>query len=113
VSRDVATVVLLAYGVASFFGNLVVGRLADRHAVAVLRTGHVLLVLALASMALLVTEAWLVVAMVLVVGPAGVTMNPALVTRIAEVGGTGSLVSTVHTSVITLGSPSAPRSAPG
>lgn len=102
-SRDFTTLVLLAYGAVSFLGNLIVGKLADRHAVAVLRVGHGLLIVALALIALLVTEVWLVVAMVLVVGLAGVTMNPALVTRVAEVGGTGNLVSTVHTSVITLG----------
>lgn len=101
--RNVTTVVLLTYGVFSFVGNLVVGRFADRHAVAVLRIGHGLLIASLSVIAMFVTAAWVVVAMVLVVGLAGVTMNPALVTRVAEVGGTGNLVSTIHSSVITMG----------
>lgn len=40
---------------------------------------------------------------VLVIGLVGVTMNPALITRVVEVGGSGNLVSTVHTAVITSG----------
>ena len=101
--QNMTTVVLLAYGVFSFVGNLVVGKFADRHAVAVLRIGHGLLIASLSVIAVFATAAWVVVAMVLVVGLAGVTMNPALVTRVAEVGGTGNLVSTIHTSVITMG----------
>lgn len=102
-SRNITTVVLLAYGIFSFIGNLVVGKFADQHAVAVLRVGHGLLIFSLSVIAVFVTISWLVIAMVLIVGLAGVTMNPALVTRVAEVGGTGNLVSTVHTSVITMG----------
>ncbi|MDU7566504.1 MAG: hypothetical protein E7K54_10110, partial [Corynebacterium sp.] len=33
----------------------------------------------------------------------GVTMNPALVARVAEVGGTGNMVTSMHTGVITMG----------
>lgn len=102
-SRNVTTAVLLAYGIFSFIGNLIVGKFADRRAVAVLRIGHGLLIVSLSAIAMFVTTSWLVIAMVLIVGLAGVTMNPALVTRVAEVGGTGNLVSTIHTSVITMG----------
>lgn len=102
-SQNVTTAILFAYGIFSVIGNLVVGRFADHYAVTVLRVGHVLLIASLSLIAAFVTTSWLVVAMVLIVGLAGVTMNPALVTRVAEVGGTGNLVSMVHTSVITLG----------
>ncbi|MGN0096266.1 MAG: MFS transporter [Corynebacterium sp.] len=102
-SSDATTVILLSYGICSFIGNLVVGRFADRHAVAVLRFGHALLFIALTLLALFGQVSPLVVITVLIVGLAGVTMNPALVTRVAEVGGTGNLVSTVHTAVITMG----------
>lgn len=102
-SKDVTTGILLAYGACSFIGNLVVGRFADRHAVGVLRFGHALLFVALGVLALFGEVPPVAVLMVLVVGLAGVTMNPALVTRVAEVGGTGNLVSTVHTAVITMG----------
>lgn len=102
-SSDATTVILLGYGLCSFIGNLVVGRFADRHAVTVLRFGHALLFTALTLLALFGQVSPLVVITVLIVGLAGVTMNPALVTRVAEVGGTGNLVSTVHTAVITMG----------
>lgn len=97
------TAILLAYGGCAFIGNLVVGKFADRHAVDVLRVGHVLLFVSLALLASLTSIQPLVLAMVLVVGFAGVPMNPALVTRVAEVGGAGNMVSTVHTAVITMG----------
>jgi len=97
------TWVLLAYGVVSFVGNLVVGKIADRHAIGVLRVGHALLFVALALLGAFSTVSALALAMVLVVGVAGVPMNPALVARVAQVGGTGNMVSTVHASLITLG----------
>jgi MFS transporter, DHA1 family, inner membrane transport protein len=97
------TIILLAYGLCALIGNLVVGRLADRHAIGVLRIGHALLACSLAVLALAAGHQVVAPAMVLVVGLAGVTMNPPLVTRVVEVGGSGNLVSTLHTSVITLG----------
>lgn len=102
-SRNLTTIVLLAYGAFSLVGNLVVGKFVDRHAVAVLRTGHGLLIVSLGLIALAVSHAWLVITMVMIVGLVGVTMSPAQVTRVAEVGGTGNLVSTVHASVSSMG----------
>ncbi|CAM2889577.1 hypothetical protein RHDE110596_05690 [Prescottella defluvii] len=84
-------------------GNLIVGKLADKHAVGVLRFGHALLFTSLGVLALAGQVQPLVLGMVLIVGLAGVSMNPPLVTRVVEVGGTGNLVSTFHTSLITLG----------
>ncbi|MFD5089236.1 MFS transporter [Amycolatopsis thailandensis] len=97
------TLILLAYGFCSLVGNLVVGKLADRHAVGVLRFGHAMLAVSLAMIAVASDARPVVLVMVLAVGLAGVTMNPPLVTRVVEVGGSGALVSTVHTSIITLG----------
>jgi DHA1 family inner membrane transport protein len=79
-SSDATTVILLGHGICSFIGNLVVGRFADRHAVAVLRSGHALLFIALALLAHFGQVSLVVVVTVLIVGVAGVTMNPALVT---------------------------------
>lgn len=97
------TIVLFVYGLFSFLGNLVVGKYADRHATTILRIGHTAVVVALSTIALYSATPWLVIIMVWLVGCVGVTMNPALVTRVAEVGGTGYMVSTIHTSVITGG----------
>ena len=84
-------------------GNLVVGRFADKHAIAVLRLGHGLALLALVILGLFNHIPAVTLSFVLVIGLVGVTMNPALITRVVEVGGSGNLVSTVHTAVITSG----------
>lgn len=97
------TLILLAYGIVSFIGNLIVGKFADQHAIGILRIGHTLLFISLALLGAFSNAQPLVLAMVLIVGVAGVPMNPALVARVAEIGGTGNMVSTVHTSLITMG----------
>ncbi|WP_296107689.1 MFS transporter [uncultured Corynebacterium sp.] len=102
-STNATTIILLAYGVCSYIGNMIVGKFADKHAVAVLRIGHGLLFIALALLAAFSYVQPIVLAMVIVVGFVGVTMNPALVTRVAEVGGAGTMVNTIHTAVISAG----------
>lgn len=102
-ATNTTTLILLAYGIVSFIGNLIVGKFADQHAIGILRIGHTLLFISLALLGAFSNTQPLVLAMVLIVGVAGVPMNPALVARVAEIGGTGNMVSTVHTSVITMG----------
>lgn len=102
-STNATTIILLAYGVCAYVGNMIVGKFADTHAVAVLRIGHALLFVALLVLATFSNIQPLVLVMVIVVGFVGVTMNPALVRRVAEVGGTGTMVSTLHTAVISAG----------
>lgn len=102
-STDATTLILLAYGLCSLVGNIIVGKLADKHAVNVLRFGHAMLFVSLGVLALAGQIQPLVLAMVLIVGLVGVTMNPPLVTRVVEIGGSGNLVATVHMSIITLG----------
>lgn len=102
-ATNTTTLILLAYGIVSFIGNLIVGKFADQHAIGILRIGHTLLFISLALLGAFSNAQPLVLAMVLIVGVAGVPMNPALVAHVAEIGGTGNMVSTVHTSVITMG----------
>ena len=102
-ATNTTTLILLAYGIVSFIGNLIVGKFADQHAIGILRIGHTLLFITLALLGAFSNAQPLVLAMVLIVGVAGVPMNPAMVARVAEIGGTGNMVSTVHTSVITIG----------
>ncbi|WP_424216787.1 MFS transporter (plasmid) [Streptomyces sp. BI20] len=105
--RDTTTLILFGYGLCTVLGNAVVGRHADRHAVTLLRVGHLVLAVALVALALCARQPWaalpVVLPAVLLVGLVGVPMNPALVARVVAVGGAGGLVNTVHTSVITLG----------
>ena len=102
-ATNTTTLILLAYGIVSFIGNLIVGKFADQHAIGILRIGHTLLFISLALLGSFSNAQPLVLAMVLIVGVAGVPMNPALVAHVAEIGGTGNMVSTVHTSLITMG----------
>ncbi|GGS08241.1 MFS transporter [Streptomyces aureoverticillatus] len=94
---------LVAYGAATLIGNTVVGRLADRHPLPVLATGLLLNFAFLVGFALLADLPVGAVAMMLGIGFVGVTMNPALVTRVQRVGNTRPLVNSVHSSFITGG----------
>lgn len=94
---------LIAYGAATVVGNHVVGRLADRHALGVQLAGLALNVLFLTGFAVLAGLKIPAVVFMLGVGLVGVTMNPAMVTRVQRAGNAGPLVNTVHSSFITLG----------
>ncbi|MFJ8429671.1 MFS transporter [Kitasatospora sp. NPDC094019] len=94
---------LVAYGAATVVGNTVVGRLADRYALPVLATGLALNAVFLAGLALLAQSRVPAVGLLLGVGLVGVTMNPAMVSRVQRIGGSRPLVNTVHNSFITLG----------
>lgn len=94
---------LIAYGAATVVGNTIVGRLADRHTSQVLLCGLVLNVCFLGGFALLAHLSVPAVVFMMGIGLVGVTMNPAMVTRVQRTGNAGPLVNTVHTSFITLG----------
>ncbi|MEV1008023.1 MFS transporter [Streptomyces sp. NPDC049881] len=94
---------LVAYGAATVVGNTVVGRLADRHALPVLATGLALNAAFLTAFALLTDLPAAAVAAFLGIGLVGVTMNPAMATRVQRAADAGPLVNTVHASFITLG----------
>ncbi|MGY0063607.1 MFS transporter [Streptomyces sp. LZ34] len=94
---------LVAYGAATVIGNNVVGRFADGHTVPVLAVGLVLNTVFLTGFALLADVPAPAVICMMGIGLVGVTMNPAMVTRVQRTGNAGPLVNTVHSSFITLG----------
>ncbi|TLW92224.1 MFS transporter [Saccharomonospora piscinae] len=94
---------LIAYGAATVVRNFVVGRLADRHDVAVLAAGLALNAVFLTGFALYADVGPLAVAAMIGIGLVGVTMNPAMATRVHRAGNAGPLVNTVHGSFITFG----------
>ncbi|WP_424186688.1 MFS transporter [Actinokineospora sp. G85] len=102
-SSGAVTSLLVVYGVATIIGNYVVGRLADRYAIAVLAFGLLSLVVLMSLFGMLAGSQAVAVAAMLGIGLVGVTMNPALVARVMGVANGRPLVNTVHTSVITLG----------
>ncbi|PZT69243.1 MFS transporter [Streptomyces sp. SW4] len=102
-SAGTVPVLLIAYGAAGVVGNNIVGRFADRHTVPVLTVGLVLNAVFLAGFAVLADLPAPAVLCMMGIGLAGVTMNPAMATRVQRTGNAGPLVNTVHTSFITLG----------
>jgi DHA1 family inner membrane transport protein len=94
---------LVAYGAATLVGNTVVGRLADRHALAVLLGGLALNLVFLTGFALFAHVGAAALVCMLGIGLVGVTMNPAMVVRVQRAGNVGPLVNTIHGSFITGG----------
>lgn len=94
---------LALYGVANLLGNMLVGRIADRHTIPALAWGLALLVLALAGFAMAADVLWLNLACFIALGLTGVALNPAMVARVMKAAEPGALVNTLHTSVITAG----------
>ncbi|MFC3746819.1 MFS transporter [Paenibacillus sp. GCM10012306] len=93
----------VVYGAATVVGNLITGRLADRYMMSLLTIGLVLLSVALLIFAIGVHEPAVVIPAVIVIGLAGVPMNPPMVTRVIRAGGSGLMVNTIHTAIVTFG----------
>ncbi|MFD8970692.1 MFS transporter [Streptomyces sp. NPDC059568] len=102
-STGTVPLLLIAYGAATVVGNNIVGRLADRHTLQVLLSGLLLNVVFLTGFALLADVPAPALVCMMGIGLVGVTMNPAMVTRVQRAGNAGPLVNTVHSSFITLG----------
>lgn len=94
---------LMFYGFANVIGNLVIGRLADRHTIAVLAIGLSILALALGTFAGFAHSAAASVTAFFVIGLTGVSLNPAMVSRVMRAASPGPLVNTMHASLITAG----------
>jgi predicted MFS family arabinose efflux permease len=94
---------LAGYGAATVVGNLVIGRYADRYIFPILTGGLIALSVALAAFAFFAGNAVVAVAAFVVIGFAGLPMNPAMVARVMRTVSAGPLVNTVHVSVINIG----------
>ncbi len=94
---------LVLYGLANVIGNLMVGRLADRHTMAVLAVGLGILGLALLAFALFAHKPIVSVGAFLSIGLTGVALNPAMVARVMRAASPGPLVNTMHAALITAG----------
>ncbi|QKW52119.1 MFS transporter [Streptomyces buecherae] len=101
--ESMVPLLLVAYGAATVIGNVIVGRLADRYTLAVLLAGLALNMAFLAGFALLAHVKVPAVAFMMGIGLVGVTMNPAMITRVQRVANPGALINSVHSSFITFG----------
>ncbi|MGS2619214.1 MFS transporter [Micromonospora sp. LZ34] len=102
-STSLVPALLIAYGAATVVGNNIVGRFADRHTLPVLTVGLLLNLLFLTGFALFADLPAPAIICMMGIGLVGVTMNPAMATRVHRTGNAGPLVNTVHSSFITLG----------
>lgn len=93
----------VVYGAATVVGNLITGRLADRYTMLILTIGLVLLTIGLLTFAIGVHTAAVVIPAVVIIGLVGVPMNPPMVARVIRAGGSGLMVNTVHTAIVTFG----------
>nr|WP_230521393.1 MFS transporter [Janthinobacterium sp. EB271-G4-7A] len=91
------------YGVANVVGNGVVGRYADRYTTVIMVWGMVILSISLALFAVFAHDKTISVALLVVTGLVGMSMNPAIIARVMKTAHPGPLVNTVHTSVINIG----------
>lgn len=100
---EAVPMLLGVYGIATVIGNIVTGRLADHYMMPILTIGLTALTAALVMFGLFVHSPAIAVISVVIVGLVGVPMNPAMATRVTRVADTGSIVTTIHSSVISLG----------
>jgi len=95
--------ILFAYGCFTIIGNILVGRLADNSPVKVVFIGSIVLVLALCGLYAFYDNKILVLISVMVLGLTGITLTPAMSSRVFKAAPNTSLINTLHTSVICLG----------
>lgn len=95
--------ILMLYGLANIVGNMITGRLAYRHSLAVMVVGLTILSISLLVMALFAQYQSIAILTVIFIGLSGVPMNPAMMARIVSVAHPGPMVNAVHTSVINIG----------
>lgn len=97
-SAQIIPWLLVVYGLAN-----VIGRVADRHTMAVLTVGLGILAMGLGAFALFAHSATISVTAFLVIGLTGVSLNPAMVVRVMRAASLGPLVNTMHALLITVG----------
>ena len=95
--------ILMFYGLANIVGNMITGRLAYRHSLAIMVVGLIVLSISLLGMALFAQYQSIAILAVIFIGLSGVPMNPAMMARIVSVAHPGPMVNAVHTSVINIG----------
>jgi predicted MFS family arabinose efflux permease len=102
-SRDIVPLLLLGYGAATVVGNIVVGRLAMSYTITVIVTGLVLNTVFLGVFALFADMRIPALLAMVGIGLVGITLNPAMITRVQRAGNARALVNTMHSSFITMG----------
>lgn len=97
------TLTMLGFGAAAFLINHLTGRAPAGAVRGWLLAGVTVQLVALVIALMAPSTPALMVLFAVLLGGTGIALNPLLVQRVISVGGSGVLVSTVHTSAITLG----------
>jgi len=95
--------ILFAYGFCTVVGNFLVGRSADNAPIKVMFIGSLLLIAALVGLYSLYNQKLLVLLSVMALGLTGITLTPAMSSRVFKAAENTSLINTMHTSVICIG----------
>lgn len=91
------------YGLANVIGNGVVGRFADQYTYPIMIGGMIVTGISLALFAMFAHSQPASIALLVMTGLVGMSMNPAIIARVMKTVHPGPLVNTVHTSVINIG----------
>lgn len=102
-SDNAVTLLLIMYGIATLIGNTVVGKFAERYTIKIIFIGLFSLSCFLLLFALFPSSKLITLLAVFGIGLVGVTMNPAMVTRVIRTANGRPVINTLHSSVITLG----------
>lgn len=94
---------LAVYGAGNIVGNYVIGRFADRHAIATIFAGIVVMIAAMLVFALFGEWRPASVLAIVMIGLTGIALNPALVVRVMRLAHPGALVNAMHASVVNIG----------
>lgn len=95
--------ILMIFGLSNIIGNMITGRLAHAHSLAIMLVGLTILSVSLLVMALFAEHKSIAIISIILIGLTGVPMNPAMMARIVSVAHPGPMVNSVHTSIINIG----------
>lgn len=94
---------LAIYGAANIIGNYVIGRFSDRHTIATIVTGILIMLAAMLIFALFAELKFATILAIVMIGLTGIALNPAFIARVMRIAHPGALVNAMHASVINIG----------
>lgn len=94
---------LAIYGAANIIGNYVIGRFADRHTIATIFIGILIMLTAMLIFALFAELKFATILAIVMIGLTGIALNPAFIARVMRIAHPGALVNAMHASVINIG----------
>lgn len=104
ISQNSITLILFVYGAVMLIGNNLVAKMAARNTNRTLVIGISFLIINLCIFALFHDYRWLAITCTLLLGLCGVSLNPAMVSRLMALPqGSRAFINTLHASMITLG----------